>query len=308
MLVRLHEARLAHSLANTAACQGHPNPLVIIGTKTGQLANRLFAFAYFIGNSIEFGYPLLNPTFLEYRRYFKATRDNDFHGYPISVSELDTTLLYKALRHSIGRLLPSSPWHEIVIAKHHEFDLNTISFKETTSQKPLVICYGWLCRDYENMRKHGDVIRQVFTPLKVHREAISDVITACREDSDVVVGVHIRRGDYEQWRGGAFFFDHTIYREKMQQLARHPSLVGKRVHFLLVSNEAFDPDFFSPCSCSCGSGHLIEDLFGLAACDFIIGPPSTFSAWASFYGRVRLMHINSADQDLSFGEFEIVAT
>jgi len=40
-----------------------------------------------------------------------------------------------------------------------------------------------------------------------------------------------------------------------------------------------------------GTGHFIEDLYTLASCDYIIGPPSTFTMWASFYGRVPLYKI-----------------
>jgi hypothetical protein len=41
-----------------------------------------------------------------------------------------------------------------------------------------------------------------------------------------------------------------------------------------------------------GPGHFIEDLYALASCDYIIGPPSTFSQWASFYGNVPRYMVN----------------
>ena len=40
-----------------------------------------------------------------------------------------------------------------------------------------------------------------------------------------------------------------------------------------------------------GPGTEIGDLYSLAACDYIIGPPSTYTQWASFYGQVpRFVH------------------
>jgi hypothetical protein len=36
-------------------------------------------------------------------------------------------------------------------------------------------------------------------------------------------------------------------------------------------------------------------MYVLAACDLILGPPSTFSIWASYYGQVPLMQLDSRD-------------
>jgi len=33
---------------------------------------------------------------------------------------------------------------------------------------------------------------------------------------------------------------------------------------------------------------MVEDLYALAECDYIIGPPSTYTLWASFYGDTPL--------------------
>ncbi|HAX17707.1 MAG TPA: hypothetical protein DCY00_03825 [Actinobacteria bacterium] len=50
--------------------------------------------------------------------------------------------------------------------------------------------------------------------------------------------------------------------------------------------------------------HFIEDLYSLALCDYIFGPPSTFSMWASFYGEVPLRFITNPDTDLSLDKFK----
>jgi hypothetical protein len=41
-------------------------------------------------------------------------------------------------------------------------------------------------------------------------------------------------------------------------------------------------------------GSAVEDLYSLARCDYLLGPPSTFSLWASFYGNVPLHQMASA--------------
>jgi hypothetical protein len=60
-----------------------------------------------------------------------------------------------------------------------------------------------------------------------------------------------------------------------------------------------------------GSGVAIEDLYALAACDRLVGPPSTFTQWASFYGRVPLYYIRDpmaspGDEDFAVASLALV--
>jgi hypothetical protein len=54
-----------------------------------------------------------------------------------------------------------------------------------------------------------------------------------------------------------------------------------------------------------GTGHLIEDLYSLAQCDFLAGPPSTFTLWASFYGKVPLYMAKDIHKVPSLSDFQI---
>jgi hypothetical protein len=45
--------------------------------------------------------------------------------------------------------------------------------------------------------------------------------------------------------------------------------------------------------------HFVEDLYLLAKCDYIIGPPSTFSLWASFYGSKPLYMIRDLETNIT---------
>ena len=128
------------------------------------------------------------------------------------------------------------------------------------------------------------------------------MIQAKRQEVDVLVGVHLRRTDFAEYQGGAYYFDDKAYANWMRQLTVCAELAEQRVGFLLSSDatvhlEHFDgfnvfriPDALS-----------IEDLHALSACDYIMGPPSTFSMWASFYGNVplRLFKFESEACELS---------
>jgi hypothetical protein len=69
---------------------------------------------------------------------------------------------------------------------------------------------------------------------------------------------------------------------------------GRRFMGIIFSNENVD---FLTKSCDdliLGPGGMLTDLAMLAKCNLIIAPPSTYSGWASFSGRVPLLHIDKS--------------
>jgi len=46
-------------------------------------------------------------------------------------------------------------------------------------------------------------------------------------------------------------------------------------------------------------------MYGFARCDYLIGPPSTFTMWASFYGQVPLNIICRNDQPQAIDDFRV---
>ena len=58
--------------------------------------------------------------------------------------------------------------------------------------------------------------------------------------------------------------------------------------FFISSNEKiqFSDKYHTFCL---NDGGAIDDLYGLSICDYIVGPPSTFSQFASFLGQKPLL-------------------
>jgi hypothetical protein len=113
------------------------------------------------------------------------------------------------------------------------------------------------------------------------------------------VGVHVRWGDY---RGTEQFFPLPIFLERMKEISE--ILSPARVSFLISSPEKLRAeDFPSNCIIPPNAGS-VADMYTLAACDYILGPPSTFSGWASFYGEkpVFTMRHDVPFTDLSAAE------
>ena len=46
-----------------------------------------------------------------------------------------------------------------------------------------------------------------------------------------------------------------------------------------------------------------RDQWLMSQCDYLVGPPSTFTTWASFMGKVPLLHIMGKDQKVQLCDF-----
>ena len=113
-----------------------------------------------------------------------------------------------------------------------------------------------------------------------------------RENCDRLIGVHVRRGDYAVYRGGCWFFDHSTYRRLMSHLVT--VYAPERVAFVLASAEPFEPGHWAGLPVHPAPGMPILDMYALARCSLIVGPPSTFSGWASFAGDTPVYFIEHA--------------
>lgn len=133
----------------------------------------------------------------------------------------------------------------------------------------------------------GDEIMPYFSPNKEISERLDIFFQSLRNaDDSRIVGVHIRRGDYREYQNGRFFYTDDEYAGFMQQLV---ALFGKDVRFLLVSNEKINIKAFEQFNLiALNNSKPAEDMYTLSKCDYIIGPYSSFSSWASFYGKVPL--------------------
>ncbi|HUX20465.1 MAG TPA: hypothetical protein VMW69_04440 [Spirochaetia bacterium] len=102
------------------------------------------------------------------------------------------------------------------------------------------------------------------------------------------MGVHVR---WEDYRGTEQFFPLPIFLKRMKEISA--ILSPAKVSFIISSPEKLQiEDFPSNCIIPPNTG-AVADMYTLAACDYILGPPSTFSGWASFYGAKPVFTMRS---------------
>jgi hypothetical protein len=281
----------------------------IIALRCGRLGNRLVLFANFMALAEELGHRVTNVTFHSYAEFFETTSRDIYCRYPATgtKSRFDTIpLLARGIRQT--RIFPhavrAASWlHErttlfgksvVVLREQEGRKVTLLTAAEVEAQirsARTVFVYGWSFRAPEYVRRHAEKIRAYFRPLGTVVRAGHETVARLRQNADLVVGVHVRHGDFRTWHGGRHFFDPARYAAWMRELAEQ--FPGRKTAFLVCSDERRHPGEFPGLAVGFGPGSLVGDLYALAECEYVMGPPSTFSQWASFYGNKPLLFLSN---------------
>ena len=268
-------------------------------------------FANFIGLAEGQGHRVINFAFHSYAPFFQSTSRDIYCQYPAAPrrSALDvipgvapalrgTRLLYR-LVHAAARLNERWPRRGVITLRElpgrEVTPLDGPEMQARIAAANTIFVEGWRFRAPVWVERHAERVRAYFQPLPCHAQASAESVDALRRQADIIVGVHVRRGDYQGWHGGEFFFPVDRYATWMRQLAGQ--FPGARVAFLVCSNEPRQAAEFPGLTVGFGPGVPVEDLFALAHCDYVMGPPSTFSQWASFYGQKPLWQPRRPDAE-----------
>ena len=168
---------------------------------------------------------------------------------------------------------------------------------------------GWSTRtDTRYLAQTKKELQHIFRPKNEIMNKAEGMISEMKKSADLIIGVHIRRGDYATWNNGRFFYELEDYCQFMYRIQHLYS--NKRLAFFISSNEDFSLDIFTGCKCQRfgkePSGAIL-DLYTLSVCDRIIGPFSSYSRWASFIGEVPLCFLETKDQQFTEDSFSKIA-
>jgi len=296
--------------------------MLINTTKYGQLGNRLQLFAHYIAFSIENDQKIVNLGFAEYANLFENTGKDIYCRYPPKSSFLKFHFLRKIL-YRVSRFLliskilekAGSKTFKIISAYPYskskmEYRLDDPHFLSSIKNNQVIIANGYYFVDYFNLLRHADKIKEYFVPLAKHTSKINSLVNKARESCDILIGIHIRHGDYKRYLDGKYFYGIDDFINIMRNTEK--LFPGKKAGFLVCSDGSHNGDRFSEFTVTFGTNHIIEDMYSLALCDYIAGTPSTYSIWASFYGNVPIYRIKDVHKEFTLEDFilyeEIVCT
>lgn len=297
--------------------------MIVIARKYGQLGNRLFLFAHVIAAARHYGVELRNPCFAEYADLFPSTQtdlwcrydshlgaDSDRdrpaesrqstretigdHPLPSKRSRLALMNSVQVAAKTLNTLgLRDYPAKVIRLKGEEECDLQGDRFREAIQSKRTILLQGWMFRSGQLLNDHWASIKDYFALGHDDRSVVDTTIRSARSNSDVLIGVHIRRGDYATFMDGQYYFDDDVYARWMNDVC--DQLPGRRVRFMVCSHEQLDQSKFAGLRITRGPGSALQDMYALAETDWMIGPPSTFTAWASYIGRKPRIELDSKD-------------
>jgi hypothetical protein len=277
------------SLLKRIAKKIMPNDFRIIWDKPGQTCNRLWSYLDTIGWSIR----TQNKTYVLFWnqdiKHFDHLRNNPYIKFPL----YNKTMI---------KWLGDAKYQKLLTWVFANRFLNRF-YARTTSKK---FFYSWNHRaDKEYFTYVMDEIRRIYAPNQYVIDEVKPVMDRYKREGYFIIGVHIRRGDYKTFEGGRYYFELDEYRKHMQTLC--DLYKDKKVCFAISTNETIDSAFFEGMEiCKTNNTTAIHDLYMLTQCDRIIGPLSTFSRWASFYGEVPLCFISRGDVIESDEAFSVI--
>lgn len=149
-------------------------------------------------------------------------------------------------------------------------------------------------------------LRKIYKPNEDVCRSVERTIQSYKNNGYFIIGVHIRRGDYKDFEGGRYYFEYTDYRDMMFNLTK--VFKEEKIAFFISTNEKYDSSIFKNfVLCEVEGNTVAHDLYALSLCDRIIGPLSTFSRWASWYGDVPLAFFDKSNMQLSKDSFSVIS-
>ena len=185
--------------------------------------------------------------------------------------------------------------------------LPTASFKhsdcnrEALEQKMLrhrhIVVSGWNVRFYDLFIKYRSEICDLF---RIDDQYMAPVRQLMEGHQGIRLGVHIRRGDYAEWNDGIYCYDDETYARHINRFAAMHE--DKEVHVYLSTNDPeVTEDHYQQLCPQVHVHHLHgsapADLFMLSECDYLIGPPSTFSLVAAMYRDIPLYRMDTPNAE-----------
>lgn len=251
---------------------------------TGQTCNQFWIYSNFLAEAIEYNekFAIWVPDISF--EYFPNLLNSEYISYPLYSARLARFFGYKRYIKALNYCFSNK-----FSIKFFQYIINYIPNQS-------FIIADVLTKKSEYKHKNIEQLLQLYIPSESIANKVDLFIENIRKDYEIIIGVHIRYGDYRTFQKGKYFFNLKEYYDfikNCKELFR-----DKKIAFLITSNEKIDITFFKNYDCFNLSDSLMaEDLFCLSKTDYILGPPSTFSAWASLYNNIPLYFIETPKID-----------
>ncbi len=203
---------------------------------------------------------------------------------------------------ALARLLNAHFCTTRTLNDHERLDLESLGAAPSSVEGTMYVCSGWQYTCWQLVESSAATLRGLFIPVEPYASRARSFVSSARGQADVLVGLLIRRTDYREWNQGRYFFPMPSYAAWLGQI---PELFpGKNVSVIIACDEWLslhglgDGHIHLATGSVNRGGHWFESFLELAACDWIVAPPSTFAACAAFIGDAQLLPLRDRNQQL----------
>ncbi|MFT7343626.1 MAG: hypothetical protein ACI9XP_000200 [Lentimonas sp.] len=269
--------------------------MVILYFKYGDHSNRLFQNLHFEAFCLENNINYINPSFANMQAYYKdPCRLKDSNRFSLSIQP--------AVLNFLKRLSNKFKVFPNIIHFDNENTSNAqVLLKAKTSN---IYAGGWYFRNSNLLKKYQDHFTKKYSLKEDYYSDIELLKTIIDKKNNgiIVVGVHIRRGDYKTWMSGKYHFEDSVFLDNMRQLQGEINQQQKETFFIIFSNEQIKIHENENVAVSKNEWFIDHHL--MSCCNYLIGPPSTFTLWASYIGKVPYYQIPNKDAKISLNSFK----
>jgi len=161
---------------------------------------------------------------------------------------------------------------------------------------------GWLFRNPLGIKTHHHEIKTFFEPRADIKKRAESIMSDLRKKYTHIIGIHIRQGDYKKFKRGAYFITQERYVEVMRQFMEYYGYDYDDTIFYIASDGNIRADLFSDMNIYISREIAPVDLLCLSQTDMIIGSDSSFGDFASYYGNIVHIIVQSTEIDWSYYE------
>ena len=258
--------------------------IALIGPN-GRLGNRLWTYANVLAFSMEHQIRVVNPKFREFAYFAEETSDARLNRL---LTPSRASLVTGAAARAIYKFnLRMHLYPSIQLGDDRLLELDDEpEFASAFGKSQWVFLYGLYFAAPESMRKQRSHLLEFFALLPPWRSRVDRQLAIVRAQCDVAVGIHLRKGDKRSYVGGIMYYSEEDIADAMHHVA--DQLAPRRVCFLICSDEPINTRAFGELNVVVAENEAIVDMYALAGCDYLLGPNSSFSQWASFFANVPI--------------------
>jgi Glycosyl transferase family 11 len=258
--------------------------MIIISELPGDHSNRLFQSIHYEAYCLDRGMKFLNLTFGDMASNYPAVK------FKLEILPL---WLYVKL------LLKIKP---TLLRK----DFKVKADLDRAANGRLILVGGFDFRVHSLTEKYRDYFVKKYSieKKKVIGNSLNSEIAHWKANGATVVGVHMRRGDYKRFKNGIYFYSDAVYEKIMRAVQASLAESGARAKFLLFSNEDFSISPDGSLDYAFSRNDWLTDHHLMSQCDYLVGPPSTFTLWASYIGKVPVHHVYDPAAPIEMSRFD----